>query len=130
MSKKRILIVDDHSITRRSLMALFTSKWPEFTIEGARNGREAVDKVIALPPEAIVMDLVMPHLDGAKATREIKAQWPEVKVIILILDPSQGQQALQAGADAYLLKEGDPDELLTLISELILTDSESGDLNK
>ena len=76
------------------------------------------------------MDLVMPYLDGVKATREIKAQWPEVKVIILILDPNQGQQALQAGADAYLLKEGDPVELLAVISELILPDSESSDLNK
>lgn len=130
MSKKRILVVDDHSITRRSLMALLTSKWPEFAVEGARNGREAVDKVAAHPPDAVVMDLVMPHLDGAKATREIKAQWPEIKVIILILDPSQGQQALEAGADAYMLKEGDPGELLDLISELGVPDSESGDLNK
>jgi DNA-binding NarL/FixJ family response regulator len=130
MKKNRILVVDDHSITRRSLKAFLNNKWPEFAVEEARNGREAVDKVTAHPPDAIVMDLVMPHLDGAKATREIKAQWPEVKVIILILDPSQGQQALQAGADAYLLKEGDPGELLALISELILTDSESGDLNK
>jgi DNA-binding NarL/FixJ family response regulator len=130
MSKKRILVVDDHSITRRSLMALLTSKWPEFAIEGARNGREAVDKVTAHPPDVIIMDLVMPHLDGAKATREIKAQWPEIKIIILILDPTQGQQALEAGADAYLLKEGDPGELLAVISELVLPDSESSDLNK
>jgi DNA-binding NarL/FixJ family response regulator len=130
MSKKRILVVDDHSITRRSLMALLTSKWPEFAIEGARNGREAVDKVTAHPPDVIIMDLVMPHLDGAKATREIKAQWPEIKIIILILDPTQGQQALEAGADAYLLKEGDPGELLAVISELVLPDSESSDLKK
>jgi len=130
MRKKRILVVDDHSITRRSLMALLTSKWPGFAVESARNGREAVDKVTAHPPDAIVMDLVMPHLDGAKATREIKAQWPEVKVIILILDPDQGQQALEAGADAYLLKEGDPGELLAVINELVVPDSETGDLNK
>ena len=130
MKKKRILVVEDHSITRRSLMAFLTSKWPEFAIEEARNGREAVERVTAHPPDAIVMDLVMPHLDGAKATREIKAQWPEVKIIILILDPGQGQQALQAGADAYLLKEGDPGELLALISELVVPDSESGDQNK
>jgi two-component system NarL family response regulator len=76
------------------------------------------------------MDLVMPHLDGAKATREIKAQWPEIKIIILILERSQGQQALQAGVDAYLFKEGDPGELLAVISELGVPDSESGDLNK
>jgi two-component system NarL family response regulator len=76
------------------------------------------------------MDLVMPYLDGVKATREIKAQWPEIKIIILILDPTQGQQALEAGADAYLLKEGDPGELLAVISELVLPDSESSDLKK
>ncbi len=130
MSKKRILVVDDHSITRRSLMALLTSKWPDSAVESAKNGRSAVDKVTAHPPDAIVMDLIMPHLDGAKATREIKAHWSEIKVIILILDPSQGQQALEAGADAYMLKEGDPGELLDLISELVVADSESGDTNK
>jgi DNA-binding NarL/FixJ family response regulator len=48
----------------------------------------------------------------------------------LILDPTQGQQALEAGADAYLLKEGDPGELLAVISELVLPDSESSDLKK
>lgn len=130
MNQKRILVVEDHSITRCSLMALLNSKWPEFTIEDSRNGREAVDKVSDHPPDVIVMDLVMPRLDGAKTTREIKAQWPEVKVILLLLDPRQGQQAFESGADAYLLKEGNPDELLTLISELIVPDSESGDLNK
>jgi DNA-binding NarL/FixJ family response regulator len=130
MKNKRILVVDDHSITRRSLMAFLNSKWPEITVEGARNGREAVDKVTPHPPDVIIMDLVMPHLDGAKATREIKAQWPEIKVVILILDPTQGQQALEAGADAYLLKEGDPVELLAVISELVVPDSESSDLNK
>jgi DNA-binding NarL/FixJ family response regulator len=128
MKKKHILVVEDHSLTRRSLMAFLNSKWPELTIEAARNGREAVDKVAAHPPEVIVMDLVMPHLDGAKATREIKSQWPEVKVIILILDPNQGNQAVQAGADGYLLKDGDPNELHTLISELVVLDSESVDL--
>jgi CheY-like chemotaxis protein len=124
MKKKRILVVEDHSITRRSLVALITSKWPDLTVEEARNGREAMDKVNAQPPDAIVMDLVMPYLDGAKATREIKAQKPGIKIIILILDPSQGQKALEAGADAYLLKEGDPGELLNLISELVVPDSE------
>lgn len=99
-------------------MNFLTSKWLDYVVEEARNGREAVTKVTAHPPDVIVMDLVMPHLDGAWATREIKAQWPEIKVIILVLEPSQGQGALQAGADSYLLKDSDPDELPGVIREL------------
>ena len=100
-------------------------------MRSARNGREAVDKVTAHPPDAIVMDLVMPHLDGAKATREIKAQWPEIKVDHLDPGAEPGAAGISRLAlDAYLFKEGDPGELLDLITELGVPDSETGDLNK
>lgn len=127
MHKKRILVVEDHSITRRGLMNYLMSASAELEIEGARNGREAVDLVAKQLQDIVIMDMVMPHLDGASATQEIKARWPEVKVLLLLLDPKQGQSALESGADAYLLKNSDPGELLEVLSEMGIATLETGD---
>ena len=118
MKKKRILVVEDHAITLRSLKNYLMAVYPELEIKYARNGREAVDRVAVQPPDVIVMDMVMPYLDGAKATQEIKARWPEVKVVLLLLDPKQGQLALESGADAYLFKSGDVNDLVSVLGEM------------
>ena len=127
MKKKRILLVEDHSITRRGLKSYLSSACPELDVEEARNGREALDCVAAQPPAVIIMDMVMPRLDGATATKEIKASWPEVKIILLLLDPGQGQSALESGADAYLLKDSDPGSLLEVISDMGIPSLGAGD---
>jgi DNA-binding NarL/FixJ family response regulator len=129
MKNKRILVVEDHSITRRGLKNYLLSAYPEFEIEEARNGREAVDRVVGQIPDAIIMDMVMPRVDGARATQEIKAHWPEVKIVLLLLDPSQGQSALESGADAYLLKDGDPGELLEVLGDMGIASPQAGSLN-
>lgn len=126
MSKKRILVVEDHSITRQSLKNYLVSAYQDIEINEARNGREAVDRVTCATPNVIIMDMVMPHMDGARATKEIKARWPEIKIILLLIDPSQGQLAFESGADAYLLKKGDVGELLAVLEELGITSSEKG----
>ncbi len=118
MDSKRILIVEDHSITRRGLKNYLSSAYPELEIEEARNGREAVDRVAENAPDVIIMDMVMPRMDGARATRDIKARWPEVKILLLLLDPRQGQSALDSGADAYLLKDGDPGDLIDAVGDM------------
>lgn len=126
MKKKHILIVEDHSITRRGLKNYLLSAYPELEIEEARNGREAVDRVAAKAPDLIIMDMIMPRMDGASATCEIKASWPEVKILLLLLDPRQGQSALESGADAYLLKDGDPGELIDAVGDLGIASPERG----
>ena len=125
MKKKRILVVEDHAITLRSLKNYLMAVYPEFEIKFARNGREAVNRVAIQPPDVIVMDMVMPYLDGAKATQEIKARWPEVKIILLLLDPKQGRLALESGADAYLLKSGDVNDLVSVLGEMGLASAVS-----
>ena len=126
MKIQTILVVEDHTISRRGLKNFLSAAYPEFEIEDARNGREAVDRVSAhQPPDVIIMDMVMPRLDGVKATREIKSQWPEVKIILLILDPGQGQLALESGADSYLLKTSDSGELLAVLGDMGLPTNQS-----
>ena len=117
-SNMRILLVEDHSITRRSLRNYLLAAYPGLGIEQARNGREAIDRVAIEPPDVIIMDMVMPRLDGARATQKIKSSWPEVKILLLLLDPAQGGLALESGADAYLLKGDDPGELLRAMEDM------------
>jgi two-component system NarL family response regulator len=118
MSVQRILVVDDHHAVRQSLVTLLWEVFPSTCIGEAHNGREALDVVAACPPDLVLMDAVMPHVDGIKATREIKARWPQVRVLVLVLDLWQRDRALDAGADAWLLKGCSSAELLGTLRAL------------
>ena len=77
--------------------------------------RSSSDNIFA---DLVLLDALMPHLDGVQATREIKARWPEVRVIALVLDWHQRALALEAGADAWVLKGRSSEELLSAIQGL------------
>ncbi|MGB5051586.1 MAG: response regulator transcription factor, partial [Caldilineaceae bacterium] len=77
----------------------------------AADGQEAVDLATTHLPDVVLMDIQMPKMDGLEGTRRIKSQLPEVKVIILTIHPQYRQQALAAGADAFLLKGGTTESL-------------------
>ena len=124
MNVQRILVVDDHRAVRRSLATLLQEVYPRAGIEEAHNGREALDVVAADPPDLVLMDAVMPHVDGIEATREIKACWPQVRVLVLVLDSQQRDRARDAGADAWLLKGCSSAELLGVLRALVQEPSE------
>ena len=117
MNKQRILVVEDNAVALRSLQKYLAAVFPSIEVSSARNGREAIDQAAKLSPDLVIMDMVMPRMDGAKAAQEIKARWPKIKVVLLLLDPKQGQLALESGADAYLLKTDDSSDLLSLLEE-------------
>ena len=111
----RVLIADDRPTTRRGLKALLTLL-PQVEVVGeAENGGESVGLVAERRPDVVLMDMQMPVMDGLKATRYIKKQWPEVKVIALTMYAKYQAEALAAGADAFLLKDGGADTLLSAI---------------
>ena len=111
----RVLIVDDSARARVGLRHLLMT-WPEIEVVGeAANGQDAVRLVAESRPDVVLMDLEMPVLDGVAATRLIKQQWPAVIVIVLTMYPAQQAAALTAGADAFLLKGGTPERLLTAL---------------
>lgn len=115
----RVLIVDDQPRARKSLKALL-STWPCVgEMHEASNGREAVQLVKEFQPEVVLMDVRMPEVDGLKATVQIKALWPQVKVILLSMYPEYRGEALAAGADAFVGKGEAPDELLDLLSAVM-----------
>lgn len=106
-----VLIADDKRSARQGLKA-FLARIPEITVVGeASNGQEAVFLTAVHHPDVVLMDVKMSPVDGLEATRLIKSQWPEIKIIILTLHPQYRRQALTAGADAFLLKGGTPESL-------------------
>lgn len=102
----RILIVDDHGMVRRGLMTYLKNETDLEVVGEAVNGQEAVNLCARLQPDVILMDLVMPGLDGVAATRLIHQQWPQTHIIALTSfgEKELVQTALQAGAISYLLK--------------------------
>jgi len=113
----RILVVDDHEVIRRSL-TIFLRAFENFELVGeAANGREAVNLCAQTKPNVILMDMVMPEMDGVAATRAIRAQNPDIQVIALstFKDESLVRDMLKAGAVGYLLKNTTIDELANAI---------------
>ena len=113
----RVMVVDDHSMVRRGLVA-YLEEEPDLELVGeAADGEEAVQLCEQLRPDVILMDLVMPELGGADATRSIRKRWPQVQVIALtsFQDKELVQEALQAGAISYLLKNVSGSDLVEAI---------------
>lgn len=107
MSKIRILIADDHMLMRMGLAALFVTI-PDMEVVGeAKNGRLAVELANKLKPDVIIMDLMMPELSGARATKQIHLAHPEIKIVILTTYGTSAElaEAVRNGAVATLLKD-------------------------
>jgi DNA-binding NarL/FixJ family response regulator len=107
------VLVDDHGVVRQG-MKLYLQYDPLIDIVGeASNGRQGVDLVEHLQPDVVIMDLLMPVMDGITATREIKTRFPDVEVLALtsVLEDRKVIDAMQAGAMGYLLKDTDAQAL-------------------
>ena len=102
----RVMIVDDHTMVRRGLATFLKSQADLELVAEANNGQEALRVCEGIQPDVILMDLVMPKMDGPTATRIIRERWPQVQVIALtsFQEKSLVREALQAGAISYLLK--------------------------
>ena len=117
MTPIRIVIADDHPIVRSGLLGLLASQ-PDFEVVGeAANGREAVDVVLRTRPDVVLTDLRMPELDGVGAIREMCAQVPTVRILVLTTYDTDADilRAVEAGATGYLLKETPREELFAAI---------------
>jgi two-component system, NarL family, response regulator NreC len=113
MKKLRILIADDHGLVRRGARAVLSSRRGWRVVGEAANGREAVQKAIALKPDVAVVDIGMPELDGVAAVCQIREAVPDTKVLVLTMHESDQmvQRALDAGAHGYILKSDLTDSL-------------------
>lgn len=115
--KIRVLVADDHSVVRQGLR-MFLLVQPDMEMVGeAQNGREAVALVDQLAPDVVLMDLLMPQMNGIEATAAIKAARPETQVLVLttFLEDQRVAEAIQAGAVGFLLKEVEAEELVRAV---------------
>jgi DNA-binding NarL/FixJ family response regulator len=112
-----VLIVDDHHVVRRGLVFFLQTQKEINVIGEAANGEEAVERVKELQPDVVLMDLVMPVMDGIEATKKIKELSPHTKILILtsFSDVDHVIPAIRAGASGYQLKDVEPDQLVQAI---------------
>jgi NarL family two-component system response regulator LiaR len=113
----RVMIVDDHSMVRTGLAA-FVQVTPDLELAGeARDGQQALRLCEQVQPDVVLMDLVMPVMDGVAATRALHERWPQIQVIALTSYQEQDlvQEAIRAGAISYLLKDVSLEELAEAI---------------
>ena len=116
----RIVVVDDHAVVRRGVRALIESRAGWEVVAEAATGREALDAVKRLRPEIVVMDLILPELNGLEATRQIVRESPHTEVLVLTMHHSEelARQLLKAGARGYVLKSDADQNLIAAIDAL------------
>lgn len=113
----KLLLVDDHQMVRLGLSSYFSIQDDMEVIGEAEDGQEGVNQALSLRPDVILMDLVMDGMDGIEATKEILAQWPEAKIIIVtsFIDDEKVFPAMEAGASGYMLKTSSASEIADAI---------------
>ena len=116
----RILIADDHTLVRQGFEALLSTKDDIQIVGLAENGEKAIKMAQKLKPDIILMDLMMPVKNGIEATREIKADNPDARILIItsFAEDENVFQAIKAGALGYLLKDSSPKELMQAIEDV------------
>ena len=117
----KVLIADDHHVVRRGLLFFLKTQKDIQVVGEATNGKEAVDLTAILRPDIVLMDLVMPEMDGIQATKRIKKQFPDIQVLMLtsFSDRDHVIPAIEAGASGYQLKDIEPDDLVESIRTLM-----------
>jgi DNA-binding NarL/FixJ family response regulator len=116
----RVLLVDDHALVRNGIASLLKAN--DIDVAGeASDGLEALEKARQLKPDVILMDIMMPHCNGLEATRLIKAEMSEIKIIILTVSDDEEAlfEAIKSGAEGYLLKNIKAEEFLAYLSGVV-----------
>lgn len=113
----RVMLVDDHTVVRRGLGAVLEVSDDMSLVGEASDGEEAIQLCERLQPDVILMDLLMPKMDGIAATKAIHERWPKVRIIALtsFKEREYVEGVLKAGATSYLLKNVSADELVSAI---------------
>jgi DNA-binding NarL/FixJ family response regulator len=124
MKPIRVLLADDHSLMRAGIRALLKEVPGVEVVGEANNGQQALDLVEEMKPDIVLMDIMMPEMNGLDATKRVVARHPKVRVIMLSMNASEEHvlHALRAGASGYLLKNIGPEELEGAIRAVVQGD--------
>lgn len=113
----RVIIADDHNVVRKGIRELLNDEADIDVVGEARNGQELLDLVSALKPDVVVLDIAMPVMSGAEATRHLHATWPQIKVLVLTAynDDPYIYGLIDAGATGYVLKTAESHEIVRAV---------------
>jgi NarL family two-component system response regulator LiaR len=116
----RVLVADDHAIVRKGICALLDTEAGIEVVGEAQNGQEAIAQAAQLRPDVVLMDLVMPGVDGLEAIRHVAAHHPRARILVLTSFAGDDKvfAALKAGALGYLLKDSGPEDLVQAIRQV------------
>jgi DNA-binding NarL/FixJ family response regulator len=117
----RVVVADDHEVVRKGIRAIVNG-YPPWTVCGeAENGQQAIDLVLELKPDLVVLDISMPVMNGLQATAKIRQLAPSTKILILSMHDSQQveHEALAVGADAFLTKGASVDTFIRTVTTLL-----------
>ena len=120
MTPIRVLIADDHTLVRESLVGLLQSEGDVMVVAQAADGMETVEKALAVRPDVVVADLSMPRLGGIEVVRRLREALPDTRVLVLTMHQEDEYvlQAVRAGASGYLVKDSAASELLAAVRNL------------
>ncbi|MCL4487606.1 MAG: response regulator transcription factor [Chloroflexi bacterium] len=116
----RLVVVDDHPVVRHGLVAMLRYERDMQVVGEAENGVEAVQRVLELLPDVVLLDLNLPKMSGIDVMRQVRAQQPQIRFLVLTTYDTDEYitPALEAGAQGYLLKDATPDELMRAVRSL------------
>ena len=116
----RVLIVDDHVFVRKGIQALLATEEDIKVVGEAQDGQEALQQIKKLHPDVILLDLLMPKLDGIEVTRRVVAEDPQARILVLTSFVADDKvfPAIKAGALGYLLKDSEPEDLVRAIRQV------------
>lgn len=117
MNQTKIIIVDDHGLFREGLVSMFSSVENFSIVASVGSGEEAINAANKFKPDVIVMDIMLPNMSGIEATKWIKDQWPDVKVLLLSMEVNLDliEKGISVGALGYMLKTAERDELIAAV---------------
>jgi NarL family two-component system response regulator LiaR len=121
----RVLIVDDHVFVRKGIQALLATEEDIEVVGEAQDGQEALERIENLHPDVILLDLLMPKLDGIEVTRRVVAEEPKARILVLTSFVADDKvfPAIKAGALGYLLKDSEPEDLIRAIRQVYAGES-------
>lgn len=117
----KILLVDDHAVVRKGLKAILEEEFDNITVYETDNGHDAINRLRELYPDAVVLDINLPDINGLEVLKRIRSEWPKLPVLILSVyaEDQYGVRMIRSGASGYLAKSSAPEHLVTALKKVI-----------
>lgn len=118
---RNILLIDDHAVVRKGLKAILEEEFGDVSVDEADTGHDGISRLREHPPEAVVLDINLPDMNGLEVLKRIRMEWPKLPVLILSIygEDQYGVRMMRSGASGYLTKSSAPEHLVTALKRVI-----------